>query len=124
LRATADYNPYDNNLTAHDTLVLLNYKDSHLRFGYSYLRDTFDGFRINGRLRLTKSWVASYETRRSEYDTLDSLYGLEYFAQCWGVGFFVEDKSKKSGKKSDIEYSVLFNLAGLGKLGGFEGSLN
>jgi LPS-assembly protein len=124
LRATADYNPYENNLTAHDTMVLLNYKDSYLRFGYSYLRDGFDGFRINGRVRLHKSWVASYETRQSDYKTLDSLYGLEYSAQCWGVGFFVEDKAKKSGKESDIEYSVLFTLAGLGKLGGFEGSLD
>ncbi len=125
LRSTVNYNPYDNNLSEHNTMVFLdNQKDSFLRFGYAYRRDEFDGFRLNTRLRINKYWTASFDTRQSEYKTIDSHYGLEYFAQCWGVGFFVDDRAKSNGRKSDIEYSVLFNLAGLGKLGGFDGSMN
>jgi LPS-assembly protein len=124
-RGTLQYNPYDNNLSEYDTLLSLeNKRNDYLRFEYHYLRDRYDGYRIWSRFKLSQSWAALFETRSAENKTLDSIYGLEYFAQCWSIRLNVEDKSKQSGKKSKMEYSLLFTLAGLGGLGGFEGSLD
>jgi hypothetical protein len=112
-------------LSEYDTLLSLeNKRNDYLRFEYHYLRDRYDGYRIWSRFKLSQSWAALFETRSAENKTLDSIYGLEYFAQCWSIRLNVEDKSKQSGKKSKMEYSLLFTLAGLGGLGGFEGSLD
>ena len=88
------------------------------------MRDRYDGYQVRSRFKLNQSWAVLFETRSAETKTLDSLYGLEYFAQCWSIRFIVEDKAKQNGKKSEMDYSVLFTLAGLGGLGGFEGSLD
>ena len=124
-KASVQYNPYDNNLSAYDTLLFLeNKRNDYLGLEYHYLRDQYDGYRIRSRFKLNQSWAALFETRSSETKTLDSLYGLEYFAQCWSIRLNVEDKAKQNGKKSEMDYTLVFTLAGLGGLGGFEGSLD
>jgi len=124
-KGTLQYNPYDNNLSEYDALLSLeNKRNDYLRFEYHYLRDRYDGYQVRSRFKLNQSWAVLFETRSAETKTLDSLYGLEYFAQCWSIRFIVEDKAKQNGKKSEMDYSVLFTLAGLGGLGGFEGSVD
>ena len=124
-KTTVQYNPYDNNLSAYDTLLSLESKrNDYLHLEYHYARDRFDGYRIRSRINLHHSVAALFETRSSETKTLESLYGLEYYARCWSVRFAVEDKSKQNGRKSKMDYTLLFTLAGLGRLGGFEGSLD
>jgi len=119
-KAHLGYNPYDNNVSFYDAFLLMeNKRDDYLRLEYRYVRDQIEGYLIKARFKINKSWSAFYETRRSEYNlkTLDSLYGLEYFAQCWSVRFNIEEKARQDGKDREIEYSLLFNLAGLGTLG-------
>jgi len=126
-KAHLGYNPYDNNLSFYDAFLLMeNKRNDYLRFEYRYVRDQIEGYRIKARFKINKSWSAFYETRRSEYTskTLDSLYGLEYYAQCWSVRFNVQEKARQDGRDREIEYSILFNLAGLGKLGEIEGSMD
>ena len=126
-KAHLSYNPYDNNLSFYDAFLLMeNKRDDYLRLEYRYVRDEIEGYRIKARFKINKSWSAFYETRRSEYTskTLDSLYGLEYYAQCWSVRFNVQEKAKQDGRDREMEYSILFNLAGLGTLGEIEGSMD
>jgi len=127
LKAHLSYNPYHNNLSFYDAFLLMeNKRKDYLRLEYRYVRDQLEGYRIKARFKINKSWSAFYETRRSEYTskTLDSLYGLEYYAQCWSVRFNVQEKAKQDGRDREMEYSILFNLAGLGKLGEIEGSMD
>jgi len=122
-KAHLGYNPYDSNLSFYDAFLLMeNKRDDYLRLEYRYVRDQIEGYLIKARFKINKSWSAFYETRHSEYNskTLDSLYGLEYFAQCWSVRFNIEEKAKQDGRDREIEYSLLFNLAGLGTLGKIE----
>ena len=120
------YNPYDNSLSSYNAFLLMESKrNDYLRFEYRYVRDQLEGYRIKTLFKINKSWSAFYETRRSEYSskTLDSLYGLEYYAQCWSVRFNIEEKAKQDGRDREMEYMLLFNLAGLGKLGEIGGSM-
>jgi len=114
------YNPYETNLSSYNAYLLIhNRKDDYLRFEYRYRRDELEGYRIKGRYRLHPSLVAHFDTRRSEFSskTLDSLYGLEYFAQCWSIRVNFEEKAKQAGKDRETKYSFLFNLAGLSNWG-------
>ena len=103
-----------------------NKKNDYIRFGYSYVRDRLKVYNIKTQFRFSRSWAAFYETRHDGFDskTLDSRYGLEYYAKCWSVRFNVEDKGSQQGKDSETEFGILFSLAGLGELGGFEGSMD
>jgi len=64
---------------------------------------------------LHPSWITYFETRRSEFNskTLDSLYGLEYVAQCWSLRLNYENQARQAGRDRETTYSFLFNLAGL-----------
>lgn len=121
------YNPYNNTLSFYDVFFLVeNKRKDYLRFDYRYVRNELEGYRVKTRFKLSNSWSAFYEVRRSEYNsrTLDSLYALEYYAQCWSVRFSFQEKAKQDGRDRESEYSILFNLAGLGKLGEIEGSMD
>jgi len=114
------YNPYDNNLNSYNAYLLMqNKNDDYLRFEYRYRRDELEGYRIKGRYRLHPSWATYFDTRRSEFSskTLDSLYGIEYIAQCWSIRLNYEEKAKQAGKDRETTYSFLFNLAGLSNWG-------
>jgi len=114
------YNPYQNSLSFYDFFMLVEDKrGDSLRFDYRYAKNELEGYRIESRFKITRSLFGFYESHRSEYNnkTLDSYYGFEYFAQCWSIKFSVDDKAKQDGRDRETEYSVLFNLAGLGKLG-------
>jgi LPS-assembly protein len=120
LKAELYFNPYDQNLSSYNAYVLLqNKRDDFLRFEYRYRRDELEGFRVKGRLMLHPSWIAHFDTRRSEFSskTLDSLYGLEYLAQCWSIRLNFEEKAKQAGKDRETKYTFLFNLAGLSNWG-------
>lgn len=126
-KAKLRYNPYENSLSSYNVFILMkNKRNDYLRFGYHYVRDRLEVYNIKSRFNLSRSWAAFYETRHSGFHskTLDTLYGLEYYAKCWSVRFNVEDKARQDGKDSEMEYGVLFSLAGLGELGGFEGSMD
>lgn len=126
-KAHLNYNPYENNLSYYDAILLMeNKRKDYVRLEYRYVRDQLEGYRIKTRYKINNSWSAFYETRRSEFTskTLDSLYGLVYYAQCWSVRFSFEEKARQDGRDKELEYSILFNLAGLGKLGEIEGSMD
>jgi LPS-assembly protein len=120
LKTELYFNPYENNLSSYNAYVLLqNKRDDFLRFEYRYRRDELEGFRVKGRFMLHPSWITYFDTRRSEFSskTLDSLYGLEYLAQCWSIRLNFEEKAKQAGKDRETKYTFLFNLAGLSNWG-------
>ena len=126
-RGHLHYNPYNNTLSFYDIFFLVeNKRKDYLRFDYRYVRDNLEGYRVKTRFKLSNSLSAFYEIRRSEYTsrTLDTEYALEYYAQCWSIRFSFQEKAKQDGRDRDQEYSILFNLAGLGKLGEIEGSMD
>jgi len=126
LKAQLNYNPYDNNLGFYNAFLLFqNKRNDYLRFEYRYVRDELEGYRVKLRYKINNSLLAFYETRHSEFNdkTLDSLYALEYYAQCWSVRFVVEENARQDGRDREIEYAIMFNLAGLGEIGEIEGDL-
>jgi lipopolysaccharide assembly outer membrane protein LptD (OstA) len=55
---------------------------------------------------LDKAWV-------------ERIYGLEYQAQCWSIGFTLDDiaGTPDGTQHSELRYRVYFSLLGIGSLG-------
>jgi lipopolysaccharide assembly outer membrane protein LptD (OstA) len=95
--------------------MIMDKKFDYVQLEYRYRRDELEGYGIKGRYMLHPSWITYFETRRSEFNskTLDSLYGLEYVAQCWSLRLNYENQARQAGRDRETTYSFLFNLAGL-----------
>ena len=90
-----------------------------LSLAYRFVRDSTSYLEASARVRLTEPLDFIYLNRYSydEYKSLEASYGFEYRHQCWSAQF---------GYTNRLEEKLLFvtfNLKGLGKIAGFEGSL-
>jgi lipopolysaccharide assembly outer membrane protein LptD (OstA) len=50
---------------------------------------------------------------------VQGIFGAEYQAQCWSVGFVVEDinRSPDGTQKKELKFNVYFNLLNIGSVG-------
>ena len=90
-----------------------------LSFDYRYLRDGDHYVDATATTAWLKPVYVSYQHR---YDidsrtSLGKILSLEYRAQCWSVFLTYRDRP------GDQQYMFTFALAGIGRLGGFGGSL-
>ncbi len=86
---------------------------------YRYSREILEYASASVDLAWLKPFYVNYQHR---YDftarkNLEKILNLEYRAQCWSVYLTVRDRLE------DKEYLLTFALTGLGKVGGFGGSL-
>lgn len=90
-----------------------------LSLAYRFVRDSTSYLEASARVRLTEPLDFIYLNRYSyeEYRSLEASYGFEYRHQCWSAQFGYTDRLEEK------LLFVTFNLKGLGKLAGFEGSL-
>ena len=121
------YNPYDNNLSSYN--VLVNFDDirgDYLNVGYRYVRDAIEGLHIRSKVKLTNSWDGFYEIRRNEFShtDLESIYGVDYSAQCWGIKFYFHERPAQEGRKAENKFALVFSLTGLGEIGKFTGGID
>jgi LPS-assembly protein len=121
------YNPYDNNLRYYN--VLVNFKDirgDYLDVGYRYVREAIEGLHVRSKVKLSSAWDGFYEIRRNEFfhTNLESIYGVDYNAQCWGIKFYYHEKPAQEGRKKENKFALIFTLTGLGEIASFSGSMD
>jgi len=121
------YNPYDNNLRYYN--VLVNFKDirgDYLDVGYRYVREAIEGLHVRSKVKLFSAWDGFYEIRRNEFfhTNLESIYGVDYNAQCWGIKFYYHEKPAQEGRKKENKFALIFTLTGLGEIASFSGSMD
>jgi LPS-assembly protein len=121
------YNPYDNNLRYYN--IFVNFEDirgDYLNVGYRYVREAIEGLQVRSKIKLSNTWDGFYEIRRNEFyhTNLDSIYGVGYNAQCWGMKFYYHEKPAQEGRKRENKFALLFTLTGLGEIASFSGSVD
>lgn len=119
IKAKAAYSPYDNSLRSYNALLSLrNQRGDYIQFQYRYARKKFEIFDIRGRLHLTRSLQAYFDARYDnlENEDLDTEFGIDYSAQCWGSKFSIETSGGTGGRSSDISFNYSFYLKGLGNI--------
>ncbi|MEJ2158540.1 MAG: LPS assembly protein LptD [Desulfobacteraceae bacterium] len=123
LDTDAQWSPYNNELESFNTtLRLWDLRGDSLGFDYRFTREdpeqALDGIEtitVSGELVLTDRWRAraGYDYNLFDDQEIEARAGLSYQSQCWGVDI---DYKIEEGENSSV--NVLFNLTGIGSLGG------
>jgi LPS-assembly protein len=117
-----EFNPYDRNFYRFNTSILAkDRRNDAIQIGYLYTENSIEA--INGDARV-KVLDPLYLFGGIRYDLLqhwrvESIYGVEYQAQCWTLGLMVEDRNRSpDGTQSkELKFEVYFRLLGLGAMG-------
>jgi LPS-assembly protein len=123
-KSQVGYNPHDRNLRYYNVLLnLIDKRGDYLDVGYRYIRETLEGFHLKSKVKLTNAWDGFYELRRNEFfhTNLESIYGVDYNAQCWGIKFYYQERPAQEGRKSESKFALVFSLTGLGEVGKISG---
>jgi len=121
------YNPYENNLSYYNILVNLeDQRGDYFNIGYRYVREAIEGLHFRSKVKLSSAWDGFYEIRRNEFyhTDLESIYGLDYNAQCWGIKFYYRERPAQEGRKAENKFALIFSLTGLGEVGKFTGGID
>jgi len=90
-----------------------------LSLDYRYRRDSLEYLSANLDIAWLKPVYLNYQHRYdfADHKDLEKVLNLEYRDQCWSLFLTVRDRLE------DTEYMVSFALTGIGRVGGFGGSL-
>ncbi|MBD3319697.1 MAG: LPS assembly protein LptD, partial [Chitinivibrionales bacterium] len=117
IKLKASYNPYEHNLRYYNAYVnWTTGSGEFLKLEYRYGRDWFETIDFEGRFKLTSSLYAFFD---ATYDNLedkdmDTEFGLDYAAQCWGSIVSIETSRGTGGRSSDTSVNFTFYLRGFG----------
>ncbi len=118
----SEWSPYDNQFeTFNAILKFWDLRGDKLFIDYRFTEETSDtaqdgvqSLRLTGAAKLSDKWQlrAGYEYNFLDDVEIESSAGISYKTQCWGV-----DIDYISETNND-EVRIMFNLAGLGAIGG------
>jgi len=121
-RGDAEFNPYDGQFDGINGLLLLkDLRKDLFQIQYRYTRDNVETINLDARIKTISSLYlfGSYRYNLFEKTRVESLYGLEYQAQCWSAGLVVEDinESPDGTQKKEFKINFYVNLLGFGSVG-------
>jgi LPS-assembly protein len=126
-RGDAEFNPYDGQFDGANGLLLFkDLRNDLFQIQYRFTRDSVETINLDARIKTISSLYlfGSYRYNLFEKTRVESLYGLEYQAQCWSAGLVVEDinQSPDGTQKKELKINFYVNLLGFGSVGGHKPS--
>ncbi|MEK6759154.1 MAG: LPS assembly protein LptD [Deltaproteobacteria bacterium] len=121
LTAKGRYDVYEHWFTSYDaSLGASDRRGDRLDVSYRFVRGGASYLEGSTRLKVIPSIDLTYLKRFSfdEYRSLETSYGVEYKHQCWDTVFTYTERLEEK-----IVF-VTFNLKGLGKIAGIQGSID
>lgn len=116
-KSKAAFDTYQNVMHYYNALLSWhNQRGEYLELEYRYERDSFEGFALHGKMRLSSAMYAFFQSRydRLENKGLDSEFGIDYGSQCWGTKITMETSGSTGGRTADTSFKVRFYLKGMG----------
>jgi LPS-assembly protein len=96
-------------------------RDDAVQVQYRYTRDNVKAINLDARVKTIDSLYLFGSFRYNLLDSwrVESIYGAEYQAQCWSVGFVIEDinSSPDGTQQKELKYQIYFNLLNIGSVG-------
>ncbi|MFQ5900470.1 MAG: LPS-assembly protein LptD [Thermodesulfobacteriota bacterium] len=115
LKSKAGYNLYDNMVSNYDlTLALKDKRGDRLDVSYRYKRGATEYLDLGINIRAFDSLDIFHKSRFSylgdDFTTLETVYGIEYKVQCWGISI------SRIERPDDRIFLATINLLGLGEI--------
>ena len=98
-------------------LTWSNQFDEYFDVGYVYEWQRYEGYRAPRTIQTADTAVRLFSLCAIitiVSDKLDSEFGFDYFAQCWGSQLSIETRGASNGRKSETIFNYKFYLKGLG----------
>ena len=121
-RWDSEFSPYRRNFEAFNFLVTAkDQRNDAVQVQYRYTKKSIEEINVAARVRTIPSLHLFGSMRYNLVDhwKVENVYGLEYKAQCWTLGFALEDRGKSpdGAQRKELKVQVYFNLLNLGSLG-------
>ena len=121
MTAKGKYDVYEHWFTSYNaSLNASDRRGDRLDVSYRFVRNGASYLESSARLKVITSIDLTYQKRFSfdEYRSLETSYGLEYRHQCWDTVFTYTERLEEK------VVFLTFNLKGLGKIAGIQGSID
>jgi lipopolysaccharide assembly outer membrane protein LptD (OstA) len=117
-----EFNPYRRGFDLSNFLIKgRDRRDDVLQVQYLYTKDRDQGINLDARLRTIPGlyFFGSYRYDLSNHWRVATIYGAEYQAQCWSLGFAVENwnQSPTGTQQKEVKVQLYVNLLNLGSVG-------
>lgn len=117
-----EFNPYRAGFDLSNFLIRgKDRRDDVLQIQYLYTKDRNQGINLDARVKtISPLYIfGSYRYDLSNHWRVASIYGAEYQAQCWSLGFAVENwnQSPTGTQQKEVKVQLYVNLLNLGALG-------
>jgi len=121
-RADTEWNPYTGNFyRLNGTLVVRDQRRDAIQVEYRNTKDQIEELNVYAGIRMIDAFSVYGAFRYNLLDDLwvESIYGLEYQAQCWSVGFSLHDiaGTPDGTQQSELKFRFYLSLLGVGSLG-------
>ncbi len=119
LNLKGDFNPYSRRFDKYiTTLGFSDNRNDRLDLSYDYTRGSANYLDISVNLRISRGLQAFHRSRfahkdpnsNKDFDTLETVFGLKYESQCWGV------EVSRTERPDERVIMASINLLGLGEI--------
>ena len=120
MQGDLQYNTYKRHLDGFNVYAALSDRRGDA-FGveYRFSRDEVETINLDFKVRL-QEWLdlfSTYHYNIFEERRIQSVYGLDFRAKCWGIRLSVEDKKGDARVEDEIDFRIQVTLTGLGSVG-------
>ncbi|MDY6853363.1 MAG: LPS assembly protein LptD [Thermodesulfobacteriota bacterium] len=121
LKLDGKYDAYNSFFNTYN--ILMGLKDGRgdfIDFDYRNTKDELEDISTKLKLVLTDSVNLKVKNRHSIFNdlSLETVFELEYKAQCWGVRTSYSDRAIEDEDRREQSFMVMFSLKGVGDIGG------
>ena len=121
-QADAEFNPYESRFDQlNGSVTFQDRRNDALLIQYRNTRGSIKQLNLDTRIKtmFPLHLYGGIRYNLLENTMVEAIYGAEYQAQCWGVGFFVEDinESPDGTQEKERKFFIYFNLLGFGQVG-------
>ena len=116
LRLDGEYNTYDSEFSTYNVLIgLKDERGDFLDLEYRDTKGQFENINTKLKVKLSDSVNLNVENRYSTLEklSLETIFGLNYKAQCWGVRGEYSDRVIENEDRREQRFMIFFSLAGL-----------
>jgi len=122
VRGDAELNPYEGSLDIWNTLINIHdRRNDALQVEYRFTKDNVRALNVDARVKTIDPLYLYGGIRYNLLDNtrVETLYGVDYQAQCWRLGLTIEDinGSPDGTQKREFKFQVYFELLGIGAVG-------
>ncbi len=122
IKSNLEFDVYDQELEVFNTLFRFqDRRGDFLRLEYRFSKDRLEEIDTHAKLKIFNDFGIFFKNRHNRHEnrTLETIFGFDYYPQCWGTTLSWRIRPATEGRDRETKFLIEFYLKGIGKVGGF-----